>query len=167
MELLQELAHSFEVNAEPEIVWLILWDLETLVRCLPGCERVTILEKKKSYRAEVRRKISAFSIKFELQITIVGSEANRSIDLNVVGRDDRLRSELRQNLRVRLSPLYNGVSKIEITTAIRLRGLLASLGKNLVSMQFSQTLDDFSANIRNAIEARALQAIPGQAPAAK
>ena len=165
MELVQELTHSFTAEASPEVVWLVLWDVPVLARCLPGCEGVTAQAEGKSYTAHVRRKIAAFSITFELNIAVVASEVNRLISLQVAGRDKRLRSELRQDLEVRLSPLGGALTKIEITTIIRLEGLLASLGKNLVSMQFFHVLDDFAENLLAAIKSRAAQVAPGK-PAA-
>lgn len=165
MELVQELTHSFNAEVPPEIVWQVLWDVQALAHCLPGCEGVTVQAEGKLYTAHVRRKISAFSITFDLAIDVVDSEVNRLINLDVSGRDKRLRSEFRQSLLVRLSPVRDGATKIEITTMIRLQGLLASLGKNLVSMQFFQVLDDFAENLDAAIKSRVAQAAPAPSDA--
>ena len=162
MSLVLDFKHLIDIEAKPDLVWAFVWDVQAMARCLLGCEAVVTQVEGKSYTARVRRKIAAFSIGFELDITVVGSQPNRFVSLEVLGKDKRLRSEIHQNLTASLSSLGPSQSEIEIVTTVRVSGLLASLGKNLVSMQFVQILDEFAANLRTAIESCTCQPIPSE-----
>jgi carbon monoxide dehydrogenase subunit G len=163
MALSEELQHSFEVRASLRDVWAFFWDIQSLARCLPGCESVIAKVEGKSYRASVRRKVAAFSIRVDLDIDVVETQPPELISLEISGQDKRLRSEIRQKLLARLLAVDPQITRVDINTTINLSGLLASVGKNLVSMQFTQVLDDFAANAGTAIEGR-VATIPAAPP---
>ena len=50
----QEIQHSFRVEAKPAEVWLFLWDLEAVTRCIPGSEPVTVPDPGRSWRRRRR-----------------------------------------------------------------------------------------------------------------
>jgi len=157
MTLSQELQHTLEVRAGVADVWSLLWDIRALAGCLLGCENVVAVVEGRSYQAEVRRKVAMFSIRFVLSIEVIDTQPGRSIDLVISGRDKRLKSEIQQKLVVQLQAIDPDLSRIDIATTINISGLLASLGKHLVAMQFAQVVEDFAANMSAAIEQRASQ----------
>jgi carbon monoxide dehydrogenase subunit G len=162
MTLSQDLQHSFEVRSSLANVWSFFWDIQALARCLSGCENVVAQVEGKSYRASIRRKVAVFSIGFDVDIEVIETQPPCSVTLRISGQDKRLRTTMQQQLVARLQAINPQVTRVDITTTIHLSGLLASLGKNLVSMQFTQVLDDFAANVGAAIEARASQAVASE-----
>ena len=155
MNITQEIMHSFDVTASRELVWSFLWDPQALARCLQGCEDVVVVEEGKSYRVRVRRKVSVFVVGLELDITVLEREAGRYVRLEISGKDARLRSELHLALLVSVDEIAPNECRINLGATINLSGLLAALKKTLVSMQISQTLDDFATRLRSAIEEQA------------
>jgi uncharacterized protein len=167
MMLSQDLQQSFDVQATLDAVWSFFWDIQALAKCLAGCESVATEIEGKVYRASIRRRIAVFNIGFELDVKVIETQPPALISLEISGHDKRLKSDLEQKLIARLQSLDPQTTRIEIDTTINISGLLASLGKNLVSMQFAQTLDDFAANVRSAIESRSSGSKPGGAEASK
>jgi len=138
--------------------------VRALARCLSGCEEVLTLTEGKSYKARVRQKVAAFVIGFDLDITVLESQTGRFIRLEISGVDKRLKSDLHQTLSVTLNPVGPKQCRIDVSTTIELSGLLASLGKSLVSMQITQNLEDFVARVRSGIEERASQVVANGSP---
>jgi len=154
MMLSQDLQQSLIVRASLAEVWAFFWDIQALAKCLSGCESVVTESEGKLYRASIRRKIAVFNIGFELEVKVIETQPPTFISLEISGHDKRLKSDIEQKLTARLQVLEPQVTRIEISTSITISGLLASLGKNLVSMQFAQALEDFAANVGAAIETR-------------
>jgi carbon monoxide dehydrogenase subunit G len=167
MMLSQDLKQSFDVRASLDEVWSFFWDIQALAKCLSGCESVVTESEGKRYRASIRRKVAVFNIGFELNVSVVEAQPPAFINLEISGHDKRLKSDIDQKLTARLQALDAQTTRIEISTTITISGLLASLGKNLVSMQFAQTLDDFAASVGRAIESRSSGSVGSGAETSK
>ena len=152
MNITQEIAHSFDVTAPREQVWSFLWDPQALARCLQGCKDVVVVEEGKSYRVQVRRKVSVFVVGLELDITVLERDVGRYVRLEISGTDRRLRSDLHVALLVSVVEVARNECRINLMATINLSGLLATLKKTLVSMQILQTLDEFASRLRIGIE---------------
>ena len=59
-----------EVKAPAEDVWGLLWDIERLARCLPGCEAINELEPRRKYAAVVVERIGPFQARFGLELSV-------------------------------------------------------------------------------------------------
>tara|TARA_B100000949_G_scaffold186288_1_gene168486 strand:- start:111 stop:584 length:474 start_codon:yes stop_codon:yes gene_type:complete len=146
--------HEFEVSAQPEEVWAFLWDIEAMANCIPGCEEVSTLEEKKSYKVQMRRKVGPFLVRMEIDLVVVESEYGRLIIVESTGRDKKLRSELRQRVRISLSPKDGSGSHVGIQTRFQLSGVLATLGWTLLSGHIYAELNQFVEVVKNKIEER-------------
>ena len=143
---------SFHTELERERVWAFFWDVPSLARCIPGCENVVPVEEGASYTASVRRQVGPFSLRVALVVTVVDRTPPSEISIAVRGEDRRLRSEVRQEIVVRLSDAPDaGGTRGEIRAKVEVTGLLASLGANLVRMHVDQGLTDFADAIETAL----------------
>ena len=153
----QHFNHTFEVEVRPEQVWSFLWDIEAMANCIPGCEEVVTLEEKKSYKANMRRKIGPFLVRMEVDLAVMESEPNRRIVVESTGRDKKLRSELNQRVTIQLSEAGDSGSRVRIETQFQLSGVLASLGWTLLSGHIHAELDQFVDTVKARIEERQAQ----------
>ena len=153
----QHFNHTFEVEVRPEQVWSFLWDIEAMANCIPGCEEVVTLEEKKSYKANMRRKIGPFLVRMEVDLAVMESEPNRRIVVESTGRDKKLRSELNQRVTIQLSEAGDSGSRVRIETQFQLSGVLASLGWTLLSGHIHAELDQFVDTVKSRIEERQAQ----------
>jgi carbon monoxide dehydrogenase subunit G len=143
---------SFHTDLERDRVWAFFWEIPSLARCIPGCESVVSVDEGESYTASVRRRVGPFSLSFALAVTVLDRTPPSEISIEVRGEDRRLRSEVRQEIVVRLSdaPDAKG-TRGEIRAKVEVTGLLASLGANLVRMHVDQGLTDFVDAIEKAL----------------
>jgi len=154
----QKLQQAFVVNTAREQVWRFFWDLETVAKCIPGCEEVRTLTPGLSYQARIRRSIGPFLIRLELQIAVVESESPQRIRVRVSGEDKRLRSEVQQNISIVLSDVDDKQCQIEITTDFRLSGMLTALGEGLLGNQIRQEIDTFVDCVKSLLQGPAAKA---------
>jgi len=149
--VLFEAGRSFQVAADPQEVWAFLWRLEEVAACIPGCVEVKVIEPAKQYQALVKRKMGPFVVGFELGVEVVEHEEPRRLRVTISGRDRKLKTEVEQTVTLVLTG-GRGQTGVSVTAAMELNGVLASLGKNLITMQIEQVLDDFVEALRAAIQ---------------
>jgi len=94
----------------------------------------------------------------ELAIEVKEMREHELLVIEVTGNDRRLRSQVTQQITIRLESPEPEVTRVAIQGSITIEGLLGSLNKNLVSGQVSQILSDFSDALRAAILASAITA---------
>jgi uncharacterized protein len=140
----EEILHSFEIQAEPGVVWTFLWDIEGMARCIPGCQSVAAKTPDRSYNAVVRKKVGPFLVRMELAIEVLAQDAPNSILVEISGDDLKLKSHIRQLVDIRLSQGRDGGTAVAIHATLIMDGILASLGRPLIEMQVRQVLNDFS-----------------------
>ena len=112
------LTHSFSVSASRDEAWAFLWDIETVARCIPGCQEVFVKQADSLYGAIVRRKAGPFLIGMELDIRVLQRNPPEAIVAEVVGSDRRLKSEVRQLLEIRLNPETDGTTVVVRSTTV-------------------------------------------------
>src|SRR5579872_2400947 len=130
--------YSFTVDVNPDRVWETLWDIDAVAHCIPGCESVTEIEAKKSYRALVKKKVGPFALGMELDVKVVEIRSPDLLRVEVQGNDRRLRSRVTQAITITLAPDDERSTRIDISGEFTLEGLLGSLNKHLVSGQVTQ-----------------------------
>jgi carbon monoxide dehydrogenase subunit G len=150
--------HSFIIGASRTQAWSFLWDIEAVAKCIPGCEKVLVLDESKSYKAHVRRQVGPFLIRFELDITVLEIVAYQRLKVEVTGEDKRLRSRIAETVTLTLSDVDGGQCQIGIATHFQLSGMLASLGERLLSAQIEQELDIFLSCVRSRLEDQTVSA---------
>jgi carbon monoxide dehydrogenase subunit G len=151
----EQVAHKFHVEADRASVWDFFWDIPGMAMCIPGCESVTEHEPKRTYTAQVKKKMGPFLIRMPLDIRVIESEDLQRMRVQVTGKDNRLRSEVQQSIEVSLADAQGTGTDVLLDMELTLRGTLAMVGKPIVKTQINHTLDGFTRQLRSAIAARA------------
>jgi carbon monoxide dehydrogenase subunit G len=138
--------HSFSLPVSGDEVWALLWDVEAVARCIPGCQAVVTREVDRAYEATVRCKFGPFLIGMKLDIEVIKRTPRQSICVAVIGRDPRLKSDVSQTLDIQLREDDGGTS-VGIQSALTIDGLLATFSNYLIEMQIKQVLNDFAENL--------------------
>ena len=150
----EQIEHEFSVKGRPDIVREFLWDVEALVGCLPGCEEILTLEEKKRYKAHVRHKVGPFLIRMEMDIETRESAEDYRMTADIVGRDKRLKTEVRQRVTISVDDEAQDSSRVHISSQFELNGVLATLGWTPLSGHIYEIMHTFGANVQSAIEER-------------
>ena len=149
----QEAKHNFDVPTTPETVWNFLWDVQSLAQCIPACGPVDIIEEQKAYKAEMKRKVGPFLLRFNLEINVIEADAPKQIKVGIFGSDKRLKTTIKQLLIVTLTPGGENTN-VDLDLNIELAGVLATLGKRQAVAHINQILDEFVATLHQRIRER-------------
>lgn len=150
-----QFGRTIALEAPLDEVWDFVWSFEQLAACIPGCEGVDEHVPHRSYTAQVRKKLGPFLIRMPLEIEIESYEERRAIRAAVVGRDQRLRSEVAQRLDVTLTAAGSG-SLLQAVVGVSISGVLASVDANLVERNLDQTIGEFAAALNARLADRQL-----------
>jgi carbon monoxide dehydrogenase subunit G len=151
----QTVQFSFAIGKSQPDGWAVLWDVERVARCIPGCEEVETCEPGKLYRAKVRRKLGPFFVRMSVAIEVLETVPSEHLQVQISGNDEKLKSRVRQLLTVALRAGGADETLVDIRNSLALEGLLASLSRPLIGMQVTQVLEEFASNFRAAVESAA------------
>ena len=146
-----ELTDRFVVNAAPDDVWDLLWDLPRVAQCLPGCEGIEMIDGE-HYRARMHQKVGMFSVSIPLDLEIAGVEHGKRVELKGGGKD-RMGNTLRvSNLAMELKNISDSETEISYLMDFALYGKLATLGNSMVKRKAEEMRMEFTRRIRVELE---------------
>jgi hypothetical protein len=143
------------VQAKPERVWGLLWQIERLAECIPGCSEVRIVEPQRTYTATVTERLGPFRVSFPLTIAVTELEAPRRLQVRASGADARTASNLRATLDLSLAERSDGGTTISIVTDLNVLGKLGALGHSVITRKAHENLERFGAALREELLASA------------
>jgi uncharacterized protein len=142
------LQRQIAVDARREEVWRLFWDIPALASCIPGCSGARAADQAHHYFAAVEVRVGRFRVEFELEIIVVESVDGEMIKARAQGRDRRTRSAMISDLALRLSPLEDGGTTIELQNELQVYGRLGSMGHNVIQRRSEDLMDEFARNLR-------------------
>jgi len=134
---------EFIVPLPPEAVWAMLWDIERMVGCVPGCAGATVVEEKRRYKASIVEKVGPFKLDIPLEIEIGAIDAPRSMRMRAVGKDKRIGTEVTWDLGLDLEP-QGGQTQCRMSIDAEVVGRLVSLGQGVIKLKGNQTITRFA-----------------------
>ncbi len=145
---------TFTVRAPIEKVWDFLMDPDASGPCVPGCERIEVLDDK-TYRVRVKTKISFISFTFNLKVEITAMNPPFHLESVSAGEDSKMTS----NIRVKSSLDLESVSEMETGISYRsdvsLFGKLGTMGLSVVKGKAKQLGKEFAGAVKSRLESRA------------
>ena len=134
---------EFIVPLSPEAVWDMLWDIERMVACVPGCTGATAIEEKKRYKASIVEKVGPFKLDIPLEIEIGAIDPARSMRMRAVGKDKRIGTEVTWDLGLDLERQGEQTQCRMCVDAVVV-GRLVSLGQGVIKLKGNQTITRFA-----------------------
>jgi len=141
-----------EVKASAEDVWDLLWDIERLARCLPGCEAINELEPRRKYDAVVVERIGPFQARFGLELNVTDVEPERFVQVEVMGRDRKLAASMRGVMEVRLEREDDEGTALDIVAEVQVTGKIAGLGQVVIKRKSRDVIGRFAQAITAEID---------------
>ena len=133
-----------EVQASAEAVWGLLWDIERLARCLPGCETINELEPRRKYDAVVVERVGPFQARFGLEVSVTDVETERFVQMEVTGKDRKLAASMRGVMEARLAPKEDAGTALDITADVQVTGKIAGLGQMVIKRKSRDVFGRFA-----------------------
>ncbi len=133
-----------EVKAPARDVWGLLWDIERLARCLPGCKAINELEPRRKYDAVVEERVGPFRAQFGLELSVTNVEPERLVQVHVQGKDKKLAASMRGDLEARLQEAGDAGTALDITADIQVTGKIAGLGQVVIKRKSREVIGRFA-----------------------
>lgn len=138
------------VDVPPEKVWDVLWDIERIARCLPGCQEAKTVVPHEHYEAIVQERVGPFKVKFPLDIRVLESEAPSRIKAQANGKDSAMGSSMKVTFELVLSATPTG-SRIDLAADAAILGKLGSLGQGIIAKKADAIITEFAEAIHREI----------------
>ena len=134
-----------------EKVWEFLWDIEKLTSCIPGCESVKTIKDREKYELTVKDSVGPITVHFELLAEVKKLEPLKRIEIAMEGKDFKA-GGVRQTMTLVLTAKGSD-SEIDFETDVNVFGRLGTLGYPFVKKKAESVINEFSENVKSAIEA--------------
>jgi carbon monoxide dehydrogenase subunit G len=132
-------------------VWEFLWDIETLSRCIPGCESVKTVKEREKYELKVKDSVGPITVHLDMLASVKKLESLKCIEIDMEGKDFKA-GGVRQTMVLALTPRGND-TEIAFETEVHVFGRLGTLGYPFVKKKAETVIKEFGENIKGAIEA--------------
>jgi len=142
---------DFTVAAPAARLWDLLWDLEALANCVPGCEGAQQLDEK-TYTGIVRARVGPIHARFNTRVTMLEVVPPHRITLRAEGQDDRTASQVRARVEMRLTPLGEASTRASYTAEVTIVGRLGQFGDGIIRETAALLLEQFSRNVQAHLE---------------
>jgi uncharacterized protein len=137
------------IDAPIERVWEFALDLPRLAGCIPGVERVDVIDDE-SYTGALKVRIGPIGLRLEGKVRIAerDPEAYRTrVELDAA--DKRIRGAVSGQTTVVLEPAGAASTTMTIHTDLTILGKLGDFGQPVMERKAAQILTEFGSNLSN------------------
>ena len=161
---MEPLTNEFTVHRPIEQAWAVLTDIERIAPCMKGAQLQEI--EGDIYRSVVKLKLGPISTQFKGQAQFVSrDDVNHVAVLKGEGRDTGGKGNAEAMITASLHEVSPEVTKVMVTSDIKLTGKVAQFGRLGVIRDTSEKLmTDFAHNLNTMLDTQV--AVPAEAAAA-
>lgn len=151
---MEPLMNEFTVNRSIVQTWTVLTDVERIAPCMKGAELQEI--EGETYRGVVKLKLGPISTQFKGQAQFVSrDDVNHVAVLKGEGRDTGGKGNAEALITASLHEVSSEVTKVMVTSDIKLTGKVAQFGRLGVIRDTSEKLmTDFANNLNTMLDAQ-------------
>ena len=142
----------FTVRAPVERVWAFLRDAERVAPCIPGMERIEVIDDRR-YRVVAGASVSFLSLSFAMDVTVTEVDEPRRLVSVAQGLDARLRERVKLTSELRLEAAGPEETVVDYRIELGVVGKLASMGLGVIKGKARQMATAFASGVRTRLEA--------------
>jgi carbon monoxide dehydrogenase subunit G len=144
----------FTIHAPVEKVWAFLRDPQRVGQCIPGTERVDVVDDT-HYHVVAGARVSFLSVSFAMNVAVTEIEEPRRLVSIAEGMDPRLKERVKLSSTLILEPRGAAETDVSYRIDLTIFGKLAALGFGVIKGKTRQMAADFAASIKTRLEAAA------------
>jgi carbon monoxide dehydrogenase subunit G len=144
----------FIVRAPVEKVWAFLRDPQQVGQCIPGTERIDVVDDR-HYRVVAGARVSFLSVSFAMNVEVTEIEEPVRLVSVADGMDSRIKERVKLSSTLTLEPRSEDTTDVSYKIDLTVFGKLASLGFSVIKGKAKQMATDFATCIRTRLEAQA------------
>ena len=138
------------IGAQATALWELLWDVQRMVECLPGCAEAREIEPHRRYAARMAQKVGPISLSVPLDVKVIEATAPHRLALDAKGRDPVIGAEIVARVTLDVEP-RGDVSLLRIEADGRILGKLGALGQGVIQRKAEEIIDEFGARLKRAV----------------
>lgn len=160
-----KLTNRFVVDASREQVWALFDELDRVVPCMPGASYLGC--EGQEHRVAMKVKIGAILSDFQGTVSFVEKdEADRVTVMRGMAKDTGGKGSAAALIETRLSALSPHQTQVDVSTDLNMAGRLAQFGGPIVADIAQRLVQQFTANLHEAVLAPQAQAHAAAEPSA-
>ena len=144
----------FTVQAPIERVWAFLRDPQRVAPCIPGTERIEIVDDR-HYHVVAGARVSFLSVSFAMNVTVTEIEEPSRLVSVAEGIDARIKERVKLTSALSLEPRGPAATEVSYRIDLTVFGKLAALGFAVMKTKARTMADEFAACLRARLEAAA------------
>jgi len=155
-----KIVQKCSINAPPQNVWAVLTDPYQVVSCLPGA---TVTEKidDRTYAGTITVKVGPVLATYKGRICFerLASDIYEA-EITGHGQEEKGKGGAEMRMESRLYALESGGTEVTVSAEVNIIGLLAQFGRGVIQDVSDHLFQQFTASLKNKLEAGA----PGDRP---
>lgn len=146
-----EFEQRIAVTASPDKVWALLWDINRMASCIPGCKEAREVEPHRRYTAVVAERVGPFKVQFPLEILVQDAEEGRRLRALATGKDTAVGSSLKMQLDLEITQ-DGGQTVLTLRADVNVLGKLGTLGHSMFKRKAGEVMGQFAGAMRHELE---------------
>jgi len=142
----QDFARDVRLAASPDAVWSALLDVQRVASWLSIVRDVEERESLRRYGAVLEDRVGPFSMRADLDVTVVADSEARRLQVAAAGEDRQIASRITASVDLAVSPDGPGAA-LAVTGRYEITGKIATLGAGAIRKKGEKVLDEFFANV--------------------
>lgn len=148
---------SISIHAPVSEVWRCLLDANCLADCTPGVGELTQVDDR-TFRGTMSATVGPLSGKFQFESTVVESDPERELLVELRGTDSVTASTVTADTRIELTSPGARSTDMAYRSSVDITGRLAILGEMVLRTTAMLVLEEFSRRLRHKLETAAPEA---------
>jgi carbon monoxide dehydrogenase subunit G len=146
--------NAFDVQAPPDVAWVLLTDVPRVVPCMPGAELERSVDDS-TWEVLQRVKLGPISLQFRSEVKQQElDKAGRRAVLSVKAQEVRGRGGADATIESSLEPIEGG-TRVTLVTELSLRGAVAQYGRPVVGSVAEELTRQFATRLASMLETEA------------
>ena len=139
----------FDCKASKEEVWSFMMDPNSVGQCLPGIEKVEVLDED-NFNAKVRIGVAFIKGTFDFKVRMHDKKPLEHINLSAQGKG--VASTIGVETSVDLLDLESGGTRMTWTAEAQVGGLISGIGPDMMNRAAEDMVNELFAAIRSKLE---------------
>ena len=142
-----KLENKCVVPADKDTTWSMMMDIPKAAACVPGMQDV-IPDGENRYEASLRVKVGPMTINLAGTVEVLEQDQEKGEARYLVEASDRrIGGSVKTDLSIRMVPLSDGQTEVNIVSDTTFMGRLGELGQPLIRRKARTTVEDFASNL--------------------
>jgi hypothetical protein len=124
---------KFQINASVQRTWDFLIDIREVASCIPGCQKVEVLDDK-NFAITISQRVGLISATFETQTSLTEVDPPNRLAVIGRGKDTRMGSSFEFTNQMELVQISERETAVKYRADVKISGRLASVGQSFIKV---------------------------------